>query len=100
MLWGKSSSVCMQGQPHAQDPAVGEAGMSPLYPSSAKLGAVPVMGLEKIPRACVSSTHLISKPFFLPERGKLSKALGVQGYGAEPRQGTPAPGTGHCRQTH
>lgn len=26
---------------------------------------LPVIGLENIPRACVSSTHLISNPFFL-----------------------------------
>lgn len=26
---------------------------------------IPVIGLENIPRACVSSTHLISNPFFL-----------------------------------
>lgn len=102
MLRGESSGICVWGQPHAQDLAAGEAGMSLLCPSPAELGAVPVMGLEKMPRACVSSTHLISKPFFLPERGKLSKALapGGQGSGAEPRHGTPVPGTEHCQQTH
>lgn len=76
-------------------------GMPPLCPSPAEPGAVPVMGLEKMPRACVSSTHLISKPFFLPKRGKLSKASAPDGQpsGAEPRQGTPALGT-ECWQTH
>lgn len=76
-------------------------GMPPLCPSPAEPGAVPVMGLEKMPRACVSSTHLISKPFFLPKRGKVSEARAPdrQPCGAEPRQGTPAPAT-ESWQTH
>lgn len=75
--------------------------MPPLCPSPAEPGAVPVMGLEKMPRACVSSTHLISKPFFLPKSGKVSKASAPDGQpsGAQPRQGTPAAGT-ECWQTH
>lgn len=48
---------------------------------------VPAMGLEKMPRACVSSTHLISKPFFLPERGKLSKTSTAVGRGPEQSPG-------------
>lgn len=54
-------------------------------PPRGLFGAVPVMGLEKMPRACVSSTHLMSKPFFLPERLGVSKAPVLPaGPGAEP----------------
>lgn len=102
MLQGESSGICMWGQLHAQNSTTGETEMPPLCLSPAKLGEIPVMGLEKMPRACVSSTHLISKPFFLPERGKHSKepAPGRQGSRAEPRLGTPALGTEPCQHTH
>lgn len=93
--------------PHARSaPCPGSGcgrGMPPLCPSPAEPGAVPVIGLEKMPRACVSSTHLISKPFFLPKRGKVSEALapdGQQRPGREPQQQGQSAGrlTDSCRR--
>lgn len=90
----------MWGQP--QDLATGEAGMPPLRPSPAKLGASTCYGAgEDAQGMCI--VHPLNIEAFFPARKREAQQdihPGGQGSRAEPRQRTSVPGTERCWRTH